>query len=111
MGDCLELTLPKPPSVNRFMGHLGNKSPAVRSWVKQADMSYVARAERPLPPSGASSGGIHLRARRGDRQQMQGCPRLVATIAIDRERPALPEADRLLGRARIRLHGEDTTVE
>jgi Holliday junction resolvase RusA-like endonuclease len=51
VADWLELTLPQPPSVNRMMAHLGNRSPAITSWVRQADMTYVlARSERPLPP-------------------------------------------------------------
>lgn len=43
----LELSLPRPPSVNRFMTKLGNKSPIVQRWIKQADMAFVlARTRR-----------------------------------------------------------------
>jgi len=37
----LEFELPAPPSVNRFMGKLGNRSPIVRKWVVQADMAFM----------------------------------------------------------------------
>jgi hypothetical protein len=37
----LEFELPAPPSVNRFMGKLGNKTPKVRLWIIQADMSFM----------------------------------------------------------------------
>jgi Holliday junction resolvase RusA-like endonuclease len=48
--DWLELRLPRPPSVNRFTAKLGNKSPIVKRWVRQADMALVlARAERRFP--------------------------------------------------------------
>jgi hypothetical protein len=38
-----ELWLPLPPSVNRFMGKLGNKSPIVKAWIKEADACYWTR--------------------------------------------------------------------
>jgi hypothetical protein len=38
----LQFELPAPPSVNRFMGKLGNKTPGVRSWSRQADMAFMA---------------------------------------------------------------------
>lgn len=37
----IEIVLPQPPSVNRFMGKLGNRSPIVKAWIKQADMAFV----------------------------------------------------------------------
>lgn len=37
----LEFELPSPPSVNRFMGKLGNKTPVVQKWIKQADMAFI----------------------------------------------------------------------
>ncbi len=39
------LDLPTPPSVNRFMRHLGNKSPVVVQWTRQAD-AQLMRAGR-----------------------------------------------------------------
>jgi Holliday junction resolvase RusA-like endonuclease len=39
----LELDLPTPPSVNRFMGKLGNKSPVVRYWLIQADRQLMTQ--------------------------------------------------------------------
>lgn len=41
------LDLPRPPSVNRFLGKLGNKSPAVRKWVGQADAYLRVRGKYP----------------------------------------------------------------
>jgi len=38
----LEFELPAPPSVNRFMAKLGNKTPAVVKWAKQADLAFLA---------------------------------------------------------------------
>lgn len=38
----LEFEIPIPPSVNRFMKKLGNKTPGVRSWSRQADMAFMA---------------------------------------------------------------------
>ena len=40
------LTLPVPPSVNRFMGKLGNSSPDVRKWMELAN-GYVYE-QKPL---------------------------------------------------------------
>jgi hypothetical protein len=44
----LEFCLPTPPSVNRFMSRLGNRSPAVVKWAKQADLAWVARENRSM---------------------------------------------------------------
>lgn len=33
--------LPAPPSVNQFMGKLGNKTPVVQKWIRQADMAFM----------------------------------------------------------------------
>lgn len=45
-----ELDLPRPPSVNRFKGKLGNKSPVVKSWIGTADKHiYITRSVRKLP--------------------------------------------------------------
>jgi hypothetical protein len=45
------LDLPRPPSVNRFMRKLGNKSPCVRAWVGEADYYlWAARKARQLEP-------------------------------------------------------------
>jgi hypothetical protein len=41
-----ELDLPRPPSVNRFMRKLGNKTPCVQAWtwtVTGAASAHVAR--------------------------------------------------------------------
>lgn len=37
----MQFELPIPPSVNRFMKKLGNKSPNVRAWIRQADIAYM----------------------------------------------------------------------
>jgi Holliday junction resolvase RusA-like endonuclease len=37
-----ELHLPIPPSINRRMGNLGNRSPEVQAWFRQADAHYMA---------------------------------------------------------------------
>jgi Holliday junction resolvase RusA-like endonuclease len=34
------LQLPLPPSVNQFMRKLGNQSPKVKQWIKEADAHY-----------------------------------------------------------------------
>lgn len=44
----LEFELPAPPSVNLFMGKLGNKTPAVTRWSRQADLAFVMAQERKL---------------------------------------------------------------
>jgi Holliday junction resolvase RusA-like endonuclease len=45
------LDLPRPPSVNRFMRKLGNKTPCVRAWVADADYRlWVARKVRAIEP-------------------------------------------------------------
>jgi hypothetical protein len=41
------LDLPRPPSVNRFMHGLGNKSPEVLAWIVQADRYVMAIRPRP----------------------------------------------------------------
>lgn len=38
----MQFELPSPPSVNRFMAKLGNKTPVVRKWIAQADMAFMA---------------------------------------------------------------------
>jgi Holliday junction resolvase RusA-like endonuclease len=39
------LDLPRPPSVNRFIRKLGNRTPSVRAWIAEADYQlYAARA-------------------------------------------------------------------
>jgi hypothetical protein len=38
----LEFELPVPPSVNRMMRRLGNRTPLVVSWFRQADMAFMA---------------------------------------------------------------------
>lgn len=49
------LDLPLPPSVNSFTKKLGNRSPVVRSWRKQADMHFLMQTlrRRPQPLLGA----------------------------------------------------------
>jgi len=37
----LEFELPRPPSKNRKMGKLGNRTPEVEKWVGQADIAWV----------------------------------------------------------------------
>jgi Holliday junction resolvase RusA-like endonuclease len=46
VADWLELTLPQPPSVNRMMARLGNRSPEVRAWIKQADLAFMMTRPR-----------------------------------------------------------------
>lgn len=41
------LDIPRPPSVNRFLAKLGNQSPAVRKWLKQADAFLRAKGKYP----------------------------------------------------------------
>lgn len=38
----LQFELPAPPSVNRFIAKLGNRSPQVRRWMQVADITFVA---------------------------------------------------------------------
>ena len=40
------LELPLPPSVNRFQARLGNQTPAVKSWVRVADLYLMG--QKPL---------------------------------------------------------------
>ena len=40
VNDWTEIDLPRPPSVNRFMGKLGNRSPAFQSWMSEADFQF-----------------------------------------------------------------------
>ena len=37
----LEFELPAPPSVNRFVSKLGNRSPIVQTWMQKADMAFM----------------------------------------------------------------------
>jgi hypothetical protein len=39
----LEFCLPAPPSVNRFLNRLGNRSPVVNTWIIQADLAWMAQ--------------------------------------------------------------------
>jgi Holliday junction resolvase RusA-like endonuclease len=39
--------LPRPPSVNRFVAKLGNKSPDVERWVRNCDRYIMAMRPRP----------------------------------------------------------------
>lgn len=41
--------LPKPPSVNKFEAKLGNASPVVQKWIKNADGFVMAYAPKPRP--------------------------------------------------------------
>lgn len=52
MTEWFTLDIPKPPSVNRFMAKLGNKSPKVREWVALADshLRAVGRYPRLVGP-------------------------------------------------------------
>jgi Holliday junction resolvase RusA-like endonuclease len=62
-----ELDLPRPPSVNRFMRKLGNKTPCVKAWIGEADYYlWVARKGRAIGPvSGPFE--VELTFRRSDR--------------------------------------------
>lgn len=42
----IELDLPTPPSVNTFMGKLGNRSPSVAKWITVADQHYLTQKRR-----------------------------------------------------------------
>lgn len=42
----LEFEIPVPPSVNEFMRNLGNRSPAVSRWTRQADIAFVGQPRR-----------------------------------------------------------------
>jgi Holliday junction resolvase RusA-like endonuclease len=48
---AIDLELPMPPSVNDYLPKLGNRSPVVRAWIKQADMHFIlqTRRQRPQP--------------------------------------------------------------
>jgi hypothetical protein len=37
------IDLPLPPSVNRFMAKLGNRSPVVKVWVRDADAHFISQ--------------------------------------------------------------------
>lgn len=37
----LEFELPAPPSVNRFVSKLGNKTPKFATWAKEADIAFI----------------------------------------------------------------------
>jgi len=65
-----ELDLPRPPSVNRFMRKLGNKTPCVKALVGEADYYlWAARQARWLEPvSGPFE--IELEFRRPDKTRM-----------------------------------------
>jgi Holliday junction resolvase RusA-like endonuclease len=41
--------LPRPPSVNNFTPRLGNTSPAVVKWIRDADRIVLALAPKPYP--------------------------------------------------------------
>jgi hypothetical protein len=43
-GFAAELDLPRPPSVNRMMRKLGNKTPCVRVWTGKADYHCGSRS-------------------------------------------------------------------
>jgi len=47
IAEWFTLDLPLPPSVNRFMRRLGNKSPVVKAWVGEADACLMQR--KPYP--------------------------------------------------------------
>jgi hypothetical protein len=40
------LQLPLPPSVNQFKGKLGNRSPCVKQWIREADAGFIGRFEK-----------------------------------------------------------------
>lgn len=42
----MEFEIPIPPSMNRFMRRLGNKTPKVQFWMRQADMACILRRDR-----------------------------------------------------------------
>jgi hypothetical protein len=44
----MEFELPAPPSVNRFLRHMGNRTPAVSNWGAQADMAFMIRPDRQI---------------------------------------------------------------
>jgi hypothetical protein len=45
-----ELDLPRPPSVNRFMRKLGNRTPCVQAWIGEADYQLPAPIGAPALP-------------------------------------------------------------
>jgi hypothetical protein len=45
--DWFVLDIPRPPSVNRFLGKLGNKSPCVVKWRARADQHLRAAGKYP----------------------------------------------------------------
>lgn len=48
-----EIEIPMPPSINRFIAKLGNRSPIVKAWIKQADAHFVMTRRSLLPIKGA----------------------------------------------------------
>lgn len=48
----IDLGFPLAPSVNQFMSRLGNQSPVVRRWRKQADMAFMVQTMRGRRPAG-----------------------------------------------------------
>lgn len=49
---AITVDLPLPPSVNQFVAKLGNKSPAVQAWIKQADKTMLLAGRLPGPIKG-----------------------------------------------------------
>jgi hypothetical protein len=55
-----------PPSLNRFMGHLGNKSPIVQQWIVQANKHYLMQKRGLRPVLGQYEMEITFRENKGD---------------------------------------------
>ena len=88
----LSLELPAPPSVNRFMGKLGNKTPVVQRWIRQADMAFtMERARRPLTSLKGAYEAEFIFARRSNSDLDNRCKPLMDYL----QRVGLIENDRL----------------
>jgi len=88
----LSLELPAPPSVNRFMRKLGNKTPVVQRWIRQADMAFtMERARRPLPKIVMAYEAEFIFARRSNSDLDNRCKPLMDYL----QRIGLIENDRL----------------
>ena len=52
------IELPMPPSVNKFVGRLGNSSSVVRQWIRSADASMMSKGKIPEKVQGYFNAAI-----------------------------------------------------
>lgn len=69
-----EFSLPAPPSVNRFMKRLGNRTPLVAKWYHHADMAFIGSRAKNVRIKGKFEAEFQFgRSNRADFHNLEKC--------------------------------------